>query len=153
MLKSKPPFNLEVMVDDDEYERLIKFNWYYNKGYAIRVSPRKDGGKIYKMHREILNCHAAIDHIDRNRLNNQKANLRPADYFINGGNRSLNKNNTSGFSGVYWHKNTKKWQVFVSRNNKIIYLGLFNDKDHAIKARLSFEGQMVADESSLQDQK
>ena len=50
-------------------------------------------------------------------------------------NVSKKSNNTSGYNGVIWHKSAKKWsaQIMVDRKNH--YLGLFNTKEEALKAR------------------
>ena len=131
-----------ALVDDSDYLHLSQFNWYFNKGYAIRVTSRKSGHKIIKMHREIMDAlrnSIPVDHIDRNKLNNQKSNLRFTTVSENIINSGLYCNNTSGYKGIFWHKNKKKWQVFYQRNNKIIYVGLFSKKYDAIKARQSFE--------------
>jgi len=142
-LKSRPPKNLRILVDDENYNYLSKFNWYFNKGYAIRVTPKNQGAKIIKMHREILGATDSkklVDHIDRNKLNNQRNNLRYVNSSTNSINSGIYKNNTSGCKNVYWHKNRKAWQVFTQRNRKIIYIGLFKNKNDAIKARQSFIG-------------
>ena len=135
--------NQIAIVDNDDYPHLSQFNWYNNKGYAIRVTSRKSGHKIIKMHREVMDAldnETPIDHIDRNKLNNQKINLRFCTASENMINSTPNrKNNTSGVKGVYWHKNRKKWQVFVTRNKHIIYLGFYADKQYAITVRQSFK--------------
>lgn len=133
--------NQVAIVDNDDYPGLSQYKWYNNKGYAIRITSRKDGHKVIKMHREImgaLDTTIPIDHIDRNKLNNQKSNLRLCTASQNAINTGLNRNNTSGTKGVYWHRNRQKWQVFVKRNNKVIYIGLYADKQHAICARQAF---------------
>ena len=67
-----------------------------------------------------------IDHIDGNRLNNCIENLREATASQNGQNKKLSKNNTSGIKGVYFTK-WNKWVAQLKINNKIIYLGSFDD--------------------------
>lgn len=155
IIKLKGKTTKIAKVDDDDFEYLSQYSWYDNKGYAIRITSRKAGKKVIKMHREILKLRDSkiiVDHVDRNRLNNQKSNLRTCTHAENIQNSGLYRNNTSGIKGVYWHKNRGKWQVFVTRNKKIIYLGFFANKEHAIKARRAFAGQMVADDSPVQNQ-
>ncbi|PWU66566.1 AP2 domain-containing protein [Gracilibacillus dipsosauri] len=50
-------------------------------------------------------------------------------------NKRKSKRNTSGVTGVTWHKNKNKWQAQIRINGKNIYLGLYEDKEDAIKAR------------------
>lgn len=54
-----------------------------------------------------------IDHIDRNRSNNAPSNLRLATTRENAWNRSVAKNNTSGFPGVRWSKETNTWELYI----------------------------------------
>ena len=48
-------------------------------------------------------------------------------------------NNTSGVTGVDWHKGWKKWRVRITVNHKTISLGAFDSMDDAIKARKEAE--------------
>lgn len=107
-------------------------NWCVSKGYAIRhVGPR---GCIVteNMHRTIASRagHAIdgleVDHIDGDRLNNRRSNLRPATHSENGRNRPGQSNNRSGAKGVSWHKARGKWQVHIKTDGQKRYLGLFN---------------------------
>lgn len=77
---------------------------------------------------------ADIDHIDGDRLNNRLENLREATRAENGQNVGVQSNNTSGFTGVTWHKGAKKWkaQIGVSRRYKAI--GYFDTPEQAAEA-------------------
>ena len=79
------------------------------------------------------------DHVDRNELNNVLSNLRPATRTQNAQNKSKQKNNTSGVSGVGWNKNSEKWIAYIRDNGKQISLGYFKEKNNAIRARLQAE--------------
>lgn len=63
-------------------------------------------GKSYKAHRIILLLHGIeiegllVDHMDGNRQNNLKSNLRTVEATLNSRNASKNKLNTSGITGV-----------------------------------------------------
>ena len=54
-------------------------------------------------------------------------------------NRDKPRQNTSGIKGVYWHKKHKKWQANLQINGKLIYLGLYLNKEDAINARKQAE--------------
>ena len=75
-----------------------------------------------------------IDHIDLNKLNNKWKNLREATHSQNMANVALLSNNTSGYKGVFWHKQNLKWMVQIKVNNKRIYLGSFVNKEDAVEA-------------------
>jgi hypothetical protein len=76
-----------------------------------------------------------IDHKDRNRLNNHVSNLRYVTQSENGMNASKKKNNTSGFTGVYWCKSRDKWRALIMVDRKNIHLGYYDTKEEAIAAR------------------
>ncbi len=80
-----------------------------------------------------------LDHINHNRLDNRLCNLRPATVKENGRNRSINKNNTSGCTGVYWFAARKKWKVSIKVNGKNKSLGHFKILKDAIAARKAAE--------------
>ena len=78
-------------------------------------------------------------HEDSNGLINKWTNLRLASHTENQRNKRLFGNNTSGCTGVYWHKSNNRWQPSISVNGKSIYLGRFIDRFDAICARKSAE--------------
>ncbi len=80
-----------------------------------------------------------IDHIDGVKDNNNITNLRAVDRAENGKNQRIHKNNKSGVMGVHWHKVAKKWQAAIYAEGENFYLGLFIDKQDAIKARKAAE--------------
>jgi len=75
-----------------------------------------------------------VDHIDHRRDNNTWANLREVSRLENTRNSSKRKDNSSGYSGVYWAKWCKKWRAQIRTNGKQVSLGLFNDVESAASA-------------------
>lgn len=67
------------------------------------------------------NC---VDHINGNRADNRWKNLRLADRFENAQNKSINKNNTTGWAGVYYHADSKKYYSHIRHNGKQVRLGI-----------------------------
>lgn len=108
-----------------------------DKGY---LTVRIDGG-FYRLHRlawlYITGSHpeGQIDHIDRNKTNNKFNNLRITSNTENCRNKTMNKSNTTGVTGIYWRKSTKKWQVSIKVNYKSVHIGCFNNLKDAITAR------------------
>lgn len=76
-----------------------------------------------------------IDHINHKRTDNRAVNLRETDNTGNSLNKTKRKANTSGATGVYWHKGASKWMAFIKVNYKQVYLGLHKDFESAVKAR------------------
>jgi hypothetical protein len=134
----------KVMVDDEDYDFLMQWKWYCNKaGYAVRenYTGMKDGKRIrrtIRMHRLINKTPEELetDHIDGNTLNNRKENLRNVAHSKNMFNLKVADNNSSGHSGISWHKETKKWRAYINLKGKQIYLGLYNNIEDAISNRL-----------------
>ncbi len=96
-----------TLVDDEDYEYLMKNSWcYQNPGYAAR----RKNKSIELMHRVIMKAKKGeqVDHIDMNRLNNQKENLRIVNNSQNGMNKLVQNNSTSGYKGVSWRKERNK---------------------------------------------
>jgi len=78
-----------------------------------------------------------IDHINQNRSDNRISNLREANRQENKHNQSKpNKNNASGYLGVYWNKIEKKWSAQIAINGKDKRLGVFNTAEEASEAYL-----------------
>lgn len=119
---------LFAIVDDDDFERLIDYRWRLNsKGYAIR-SYSVDGKEILvALHREIMQPPPGlvVDHIDHDKLNNTRANLRIITQQQNLMNRRLFKNSTTGFKGVTYQHG--KWLVRIEKDGQIIQLGFHTD--------------------------
>jgi len=125
-----------AMVDDEDYSLVSSRTWHYEHGYARSIWNKSLGKKSPTyMHNMILGVKTDmkiyIDHIDGNALNNQKVNLRICTARENSLNHSLNKNNTSGYKGVGWHKQFNKWRAYIDVNNKNRSLGLFDSKIEA----------------------
>lgn len=74
-----------------------------------------------------------VDHIDRDRANNKMCNLRLCTAFENQHNRCKNKNNTSGFKGVYVTP-SGKYVAEIMSNRKRYRLGTFETKEAAARA-------------------
>ena len=96
---------------------------------------------LYKAHRLIwiyfngdIDTALQIDHINQIRSDNRIENLRLATRSQNGSNRPKQKDNTSGYKGVSWSKQHKKWVAQIIKNKKLIYLGLFATPEVASQA-------------------
>ena len=80
-----------------------------------------------------------IDHINHVRYDNRIENLRPATIKINGKNRSMNKNNKSGATGVRWHKGRNRWISQIKVDSRQVHLGSFTEYHEAVNARKNAE--------------
>lgn len=126
-----------ALVDDEDYDKLMKFGggnyiWGLTSGYA---SMQLCNGVVL-MHNLICltNPGQEVDHIDGNKLNNQKSNLRACTRSQNHANSRLQKNNKSGVKGVSFDSRHQKWHAHIKINGKQKNLGLFKDINDAAEA-------------------
>lgn len=132
-----------ALVDEGDFELLSKWKWqvkwnphtrsyYANRKQVIANGKRKS---LY-MSRVIMDAPKdfQVDHINHDTLDNRRSNLRLATRSqnqINSGKRKVNK---SGYKGVSFYKETKKWKARINYNNKNIHLGYFTDIKEAARA-------------------
>ncbi len=118
----------KALVDDEDYDYLNQWKWYSHNDYAFRVKWKHGKQKTIFMHRFILKVKKGqeVDHIDRNRSNNQKLNLRISSHSQNLMNQKLSAANTSGYKGVSFDKKRGKWFVSITKNRIQKNLGRFD---------------------------
>lgn len=110
-----------------------------SKGYhvtSINYKPRLNHRLIFLMHHGYLP--KMIDHIDGDKLNNRIENLRPANPFENACNSKLRSKNKSGYSGVSWSKQSRKWQVSIQLSRKKKHLGFYTTLKEAGEVATAF---------------
>jgi len=127
-----------ALVDEEDYEWLNQWKWYYNNGYAARDQwdPITKKQIKIRMHRIIMNAKEGeeVDHINHNGIDNQKYNLRVCTVSQNMQNSKSNKNSSSQYKGVSYNPMTQKCQVQIMYNGKFIYLGYYKDEEEAARA-------------------
>jgi hypothetical protein len=129
-----------TIIDTTDLPKLLTKNWswraYYMKSKEMYVLA--NGTSI---HRFIMDSVKGdlVDHIDRNPLNNTRANLRTVSPMESVRNRSLFKNNTSGYAGVSLVKSSGKWKAKIRLQGKEIFLGNYSTIEEAIQARMEGE--------------
>ncbi len=131
-----------ALVDDIDYEYLNQWKWCASKDgntfYAKRNIKQNGKWTTISMHQVLakrLDFKDSADHKNKNGLDNQRSNLRPATQKQNLENLGIPKNNTSGHKGVYWYKRYLKWTAKIRHNGKHIHLGYFDKIEDAIHAR------------------
>jgi hypothetical protein len=134
-----------ALVDDSDYPWLSQLRWCYSSdGYAVNYY--RDEYGIYhrrSMHRLIMARmleqfvppDLQVDHINHDRIDNQRNNLRLATRSQNQAYKKLQVSNSTGYKGVIW--NRSKWEVRIRYQGRKLYLGRYDDP---IQAALVYDG-------------
>lgn len=107
------------IIDDYLFDELNQYQWLLNAdGYVFRW----DNSKRILLHRQIIKVdkNQIIDHIDNNPLNNCLNNLRICTIKENSYNKKKYKNNTSGYKGVFYHREIRGKNKYVKEYWKAI---------------------------------
>lgn len=136
--------NKFTIIDDEDFPVVMNYKWYAkkvnkkNKYYVYTNGYNQLGNKKKLMiHRIIMNIqdpNIKIDHINSNSLDNRQCNLRICGHSQNSRNRILNKNNTTGYKGIFYRKSKNWWESHIKYNTKKIHLGVFKTKEEAAEA-------------------
>lgn len=131
---------LEAIVDAEDYEKVSAYSWNADSGYARTFQRKKaKGNKLtsLSMHRVVMNVtdpEIIIDHINGNRLDNRKINLRVATVAQNAQNRKKVKGGSSIYLGVTYHKRDERWQAQVRHAGVRYYAGIYLTEEEAARA-------------------
>jgi hypothetical protein len=160
IIESKTYGTHEVLLDDEDYDRLNEHKWCVQRDYRSVVdkykfyvvrsfwppTDSKNGKrrKSIRMHREITNAPKGkqVDHINGNPLDNRKENLRVCSQQENCMNRRHRTDNRSGYKGVSYMKKgkdminerSKPWRAYIKFNHKQTRLGTYKTKEQAARA-------------------
>ena len=118
---------------DPEDEHLVRqHTWSIARGH-IRTTV---GGKTHYLHRLILGAPdgAQIDHINGDKTDNRRCNLRLATHAENQRNKGTRSDSTTGFKGVCYDKRSGRYVAYINANGVRTYLGYFKDKCMAARA-------------------
>jgi hypothetical protein len=121
---------IKFIIYPDDYDKFVKDESFYLKDGYVRNSKNK------YLHRLIMDApdDMCVDHINGDKLDNRKENLRICTNQQNQMNKAKYKNNKSGFKGVSFDKPTNKYKAQIMIDGKKKHLGRFDDKLDAYKA-------------------
>lgn len=126
----------KTIFDKKDLKKVKKHKWRYDKkiGNQHGYVTADINDKTAKIHQIILGKRKnfEIDHINHDKLDNRRCNLR----FVT---RSQNNMNRSGVKGYYFDKNKKKWFSKIVINRKQIRLGYFKTEEEAKVSRINGE--------------
>lgn len=133
-----------TLIDADDLPRVAPFRWYAvrddDRWFAkrgVNLGPM-EGRRICSiyLHHVILAVPPGtwVTHLNRDTLDNRKANLRIITRHEAQGRRRLSRNNTSGYRGVSYHKATGKWRANIRKAGMKQSLGYFATPEEAARA-------------------
>lgn len=125
-----------ALIDVEDVDTVKEYKWYLKKeGYVYYAK------ESIRLHRLIMDAQEdeIVDHINGDKLDNRKSNLRICTQQQNSCNNKKRKNNSSGTTGVYYSSKLSKWYSQITVNRKTIFLGYYNNAEDAIQARKDAE--------------
>ena len=162
IIESKTHGKFIVLYDAEDEDKVAAHTWHvmsnsHGAFYVTTNVPHPDGGWYIRANgkrerrRDALLLHQLIagtpkgmetDHINGNRLDNRKSNLRVCTHAENQRNKGSQRNNASGFKGVYYkkrHKNmineySKPWVAQISYFSRPMHLGVYKTPEEAAEA-------------------
>ena len=140
----------EFYFDLEDYDLIKDYCWYKNS-YGHIVYKNKETKLC--MHRIVLGAEDInydVDHINRKPFDNRKNNLRICSHGENIYNSSLQKNNKTGVTGVFFNSKNSNWWAYITSEGERKYLGVFNNIEDAIIARLQAEKEYFGEFSPQQ---
>ena len=131
-------FKNNFIIDKEDVVLISKYKWNINSTGYCRCSELK-----IDIHRFLLNLNSFngdyVDHINGNRLDNRKCNLRIVTNQQNHFNLTNNGLGNNNRKGVSFRKDRNKWRAYITIDGKQISLGLFETEEEAIKIRIEAE--------------
>ena len=128
-----------VKVDTEDLPLMKRYSWRIDETSSTRpyVTRSDNRGEVHtvRLHRQLMSASRGeqVDHINRDTMDNRKANLRLCSASQNQANRSDSRG-TSRYKGVSRCRRTEKWQAHIRVNRKSIALGRFDDEKRAAVA-------------------
>jgi hypothetical protein len=133
---------LKFIVDPEDYDKYVKpYKFHANRqkfGNSVYIDVRRNVRETNKniiISRDIMGVldkkHIIVDHINRNRLDNRRSNLRLCSHQENMMNQGKAQSNKSGYKCVYWAMNEQKYRSKFRYNGKWYSVGYFDDPKEA----------------------
>jgi len=140
LLRSREGEVRAVAFIDEADSHLAQHRRYLSsEGYAARSASHGEGSRqVIYLHREVLGLEIGDtrqgDHINGNRLDCRRVNLRIVTSPQNNHNLPARRNSTSRYRGVGFHKATGTWKARVTLNGREHHLGYFHNEVDAAEA-------------------
>ena len=131
------PDGTKFLFDKNRFDRIRDTKWYRNyrdPGHRKLYLIDRHGNYL---HRVLCDCPPGyeVDHISLDTLDNRSENLRVVTHQQNQINHSLQRNNSSGVSGVDFYPRNEKYRARIKVSQQEIHLGYYDDFEEAVQAR------------------
>ncbi len=133
------------IVDSDIAPQICHRSWCNSQGYlATRVND-----DIVRLHEFVMSTCVEekpqgyyVDHVNQDKYDNRRTNLRLVAPTENSKNLPLRSNNKSGYIGVCKATDGKKYRAYITKNGKQKNLGLYDTAEEAYEARKEAEARL-----------
>ena len=144
-----------AIIDASDIAKVAPYKWMFHAGYArsSKYDPKTRKNTAVHMSHIILPCPEGmfIDHINRNKLDNRRCNLRIATRSQNNANRRSFANSKSQYKGVVKSKKTGWWEAAIRKDGKQISLGSYETEIAAASAYNDYARRMWGEYAVLND--
>lgn len=124
-----------ALVDDKYFDKLSGIKWYLNNGYARSSSYVSGKTKNILMHRMIMEFpDSIVDHINGDKLDNRRQNLRECNRSGNKANSVMQKNNKSGHRGVFFDTTSGLWVAQIRKDGNCTRIGYYHNPIDAARS-------------------
>ena len=132
----------KALVDDTDYDRVVRYKWYLHSHRAPTYYARTNGHIGLFMHSFLLPAPKGLMtcHKDGNGLNNQRTNLIIQTCEDNAQSKRIYNNNSTGYPGVYLMSHVRsraknRWRAIITVRKKTVGLGVYPTFEAAVEAR------------------
>lgn len=130
-----------AILDDEDKELVLRAcgSWYFDGRYAKATKWNKKEKKYDRLylHRVIMNAPKGmdVDHINGDKLDNRRENLRICTRSDNINNKPSSRPNTSGHRGVFKEKKSSRWLAYITVRGRLVRLGTWDTFEEAVAVR------------------
>lgn len=132
----------KFIIDTEDLNKVKDYCWYISAKKYVTANQKDKSNKKVWLHRLVMDAHEneIVDHIDWDKSDNRKSNLRIATKSQNNTNIKRKSNNRSGYTGVKMAK-SGKYVAQITANKHRVHLGTFDTIQEAVEARRTAEKQ------------
>ena len=141
------------LIDEDDFKTVKNYSWFNGKrGYPITHIKENGISKTQPLHKLLfpnVGYDMDIDHINGNKMDNRRKNLRICTHQENMFNQKRRNTNSSGYIGVAFHKSACKYEAYITHGYKKHYLGVYDTAQEAALVRDKYAVKLYGEYARL----